>query len=265
MTWCGARRSLPASGELITASTLNLPSLEQATGAAPAGTSLLGAVGLSARDAQGRRIYDAPGGLRVEVTVEAGDVLPGTLSGDLKAAAWDATARRWVLLPAQVRANADGSFTVTTTVDFYGVVATLYAPGAGRIAAFPGYSAEGAGLGVFSGGRVDVLANAAGLNQADGAWVQDDNGVYRLLVIGGPAFLARDFETATPERAIPQPRRGCPADRRRRGCPPLPRSGAGRPVARVPHAPASISARCRTSGLYANPRGSSVGRKAIRQ
>ncbi|MEI7924667.1 MAG: LysM peptidoglycan-binding domain-containing protein [Chloroflexota bacterium] len=186
-----------SGGNEVTISALVLASLERATGVAPAGTSILSAFGLSARDPQGLPVErPSTGAFRVSLLVAASEVLPSALPGDLKAGAWDSSAKRWVYLPAQVQKNADGSFTITTTVDFYGVVAVIYAPGAGRIAAFNGYSTDGSGFGVFEGGYVDDLASAAAQNEADGVWAQDSLGLYRLLVVNGPAFLSKDFREA---------------------------------------------------------------------
>lgn len=68
-----------------------------------------------------------------------------------------------MFLPAQVLVNSDGLFAITTVVDFYGVIATIFAPGAGQIAAFNGFSAQGAGLGVFAGSPlVSTLSIPAG-------------------------------------------------------------------------------------------------------
>ena len=186
-----------SGGNEVTISALVLAALERATGAAPAGTSILSAFGLSARTPDGQKLErPSTGAFRVSLLVAASEVLSSTVPGDLKAAGWDSSAKRWVYLPGQVQQNADGSFTITTTVDFYGVVAVVFAPGAGRIAAFNGYSADGSGFGVFEGGYVDDLASAAAQNEADGVWAQDSLGLYRLLVVNGPAFLSKDFRDA---------------------------------------------------------------------
>lgn len=186
-----------AGDNIITLGAVTLESLERVLGAtAPAGTSIVGAIGLSGRDAQGRKVFGpSTGFMRLTLNVDASQVLSGTPAGDLKAAGWDSTARRWVFIPAQSVANADGSFTLTADVEYFGVVATIYVPGAGQIAAFNGYSAHGAGFGVFAGSPVtSTLGHAAALNQADGVWLQDEDGSFRLLIIGGPAFLVQEFE-----------------------------------------------------------------------
>ena len=51
---------------------------------------------------------------------------------------------------------------------------------------------------MFSGGTFDQLEAAARAAGATGLWVQDSGGQFRLLVIGGPAFLRDQFRAAFP-------------------------------------------------------------------
>ena len=171
---------------------VNLAAFQAAEGAAaPTGTTALYAVGRIAFDGYGNRLETLPAARSFSVPVPESFVLLGTRPGDLKVAWWDGT--RWAQVPSRTSVSPDGTFAVTATTDALGVFAVLYAPGAGRIQGFGGFSTEGAGLGVFAGGDVATLANAAGLNDADGVWVQDAAGNYRLLVVGGPAFLGDEF------------------------------------------------------------------------
>ena len=58
------------------------------------------------------------------------------------------------------------------------------------------FSAAGQASAVFAGGSVDQLGAAAGAAQASGVWAQDRAGVFRLLVVGGPAFLNDGFRAS---------------------------------------------------------------------
>ena len=60
------------------------------------------------------------------------------------------------------------------------------------------FSSSGQALAVFSGGTFDQLEAAARAAGATGLWVQDSGGQFRLLVIGGPAFLRDQFRAAFP-------------------------------------------------------------------
>ena len=73
--------------------------------------------------------------------------------------------------------------------------------GVGTFGAAPRFDPTGRALVVFTGGSVDQLMAAAAAG-ATGAWVQDGNGVFQLLVVNGPAFLSDAFRAAFP-RGIP--------------------------------------------------------------
>lgn len=49
------------------------------------------------------------------------------------------------------------------------------------------------GLGIFAGGSTAALAHVVGLTGADGVWVQDAGGEFRLLLANGPAFVSAEF------------------------------------------------------------------------
>jgi len=68
----------------------------------------------------------------------------------------------------------------------------------GRFGAPPAFTASGQAFAVFLGGSVAQLRVAAAAAGAGGVWVQDSDGVYRLLVVDGPAFLGADFEARFP-------------------------------------------------------------------
>lgn len=52
---------------------------------------------------------------------------------------------------------------------------------------------------VFSDGTVDQLEAAARAASMSGVWAQDAAGTFRLLVVGGPAFLKEQFKAAFPD------------------------------------------------------------------
>lgn len=60
------------------------------------------------------------------------------------------------------------------------------------------YSVSGQSLTVFPGGTFDELEAAARGAAATGVWMQDAQGTFRLLVVGGPVFLRDQFRAAFP-------------------------------------------------------------------
>ena len=70
--------------------------------------------------------------------------------------------------------------------------------GSGAFVAPPVFSPSGQSLVIFGGGTVDQLEGASSAAKATGAWVQDGSGAYRLLVVGGPAFLKDQFKANFP-------------------------------------------------------------------
>lgn len=62
----------------------------------------------------------------------------------------------------------------------------------------PNFGAGGQAAVVFLGGSVDDLEAAARASGANGAWAQDAEGRFQLLVVGGPAFLRDDFAARFP-------------------------------------------------------------------
>lgn len=83
---------------------------------------------------------------------------------------------------------------VTPPVVIPPVVTPPVAGGSGTFLVAPIFSASGQALAIFGGGSVDQLEVAAVAAKASGVWLQDGTGAYRLLVIGGPAFLKDDFK-----------------------------------------------------------------------
>lgn len=68
----------------------------------------------------------------------------------------------------------------------------------GALASAPAFDASGRALAVFNGGTSTQLASEGTRVGAKGVWVQDADGLYRLLVIGGPAFLNDEFNGKFP-------------------------------------------------------------------
>lgn len=69
---------------------------------------------------------------------------------------------------------------------------------AGTFAASPAFSDSGLAAAVFNGGTPAQLESAALQAGATGVWVQDSSGAFRLLIVGGPAFLSATFAGAFP-------------------------------------------------------------------
>lgn len=63
----------------------------------------------------------------------------------------------------------------------------------------PVFALDGSGHATFSGGTVAQLESAIFEAGAIGAWAQDRDGVFRLLVVGAPAFVNADFDVAFPQ------------------------------------------------------------------
>ena len=72
------------------------------------------------------------------------------------------------------------------------------APTSGAFVTAPTYDPRGFAFVVFSGGSIDDLEAASRGAGASGAWVQDAQGRYQLLVVDGPPFLRADFVAAFP-------------------------------------------------------------------
>lgn len=64
--------------------------------------------------------------------------------------------------------------------------------------ATPIFSAQGTASVVFTGGTTTDLENLARAAGAKGAWVQDKNGDFKLLVVDGPLFLRQEFDKVFP-------------------------------------------------------------------
>ncbi len=179
----------------ITIGSIDLGAFEATYGAtAPAGTSVLYAVGRIAVDPFGNRLAELSGPRSFSLPVPESVVLPGTLPGDLKIAVWDGT--RWAPVPSSTTTEPDGTFRVTATTNLLGAFAVLYAPGAGRIHGFSGVTSDGFHLALFAGGGVDVLEHAAALNGATGVWVQAADHTLQFLPVGGPRFVVEQFGDA---------------------------------------------------------------------
>lgn len=72
-------------------------------------------------------------------------------------------------------------------------VAWAQVPGSDAFAAPPNFGPGGQAAAVFLGGSVAQLESAARATAANGVWVQDNGGVFQLLIVGGPAFLRDAF------------------------------------------------------------------------
>lgn len=68
----------------------------------------------------------------------------------------------------------------------------------GVLASNPAFDSTGRALAVFNGGTIPQLEGEAKRVEASGVWVQDADGNYRLLIVGGPAFLNDEFKGKFP-------------------------------------------------------------------
>ena len=66
----------------------------------------------------------------------------------------------------------------------------------GVLANMPTFAADGKALAVFNTGTVDQLTSEGVKVKATGIWVQDSSGAFRLLLIGGPAFINDQFRAS---------------------------------------------------------------------
>ena len=159
---------------------------------------------------------DAGGDLQVRPGAPVTLVATVTGSGGLPVNyAWRQTSGAGVTLVAQ---GATASFTAPTangrtvrfevaaiTADAHTASATVAVrtstnapasprPGvAGTLAAEPVFGARGLALAVYNGGSVAQLESAARAAGAAGAWVQDADGGYLLLILDGPGFVNDGF------------------------------------------------------------------------
>lgn len=93
------------------------------------------------------------------------------------------------------------------TADDVAALAALYPPtqpAASTTTATRGFAApvvfgsSGQALAVFAGGTAAQLEASAAASGASGVWVQDAAGTFRLLIVGGAAFLRDEFVSAFP-------------------------------------------------------------------
>ncbi|MGE3856644.1 MAG: LysM peptidoglycan-binding domain-containing protein [Dehalococcoidia bacterium] len=146
----------------------------------------------------------------IEVRIEPSALPANANTQNLVMAYWDGA--QWVETPTTVTIGADGAFVLRTEVTHFtlfgaivrsvplptapGVVAPPVTPpvstGAG-FATAPIFAASGQASAVFLGRTVADLEAAARAAGATGAWVQDANGTFGLLVVGGPSFLRDQF------------------------------------------------------------------------
>ena len=112
--------------------------------------------------------------------------LAGVDTAGLQLIYWSGT--EWVAVPAVVKANADGSVTVSADVmhfTVYAVSVKSAAPVTPATAAFaskPVYSASKQAQAVFMGGTLEALEQAMLSEGAAGAWAQDGTGRFQLYI-----------------------------------------------------------------------------------
>ncbi len=139
----------------------------------------------------------------IAITLPAAAV-SGIAVADLQLRYWSGT--EWVVVPSKVQAHADGSVTVSAEVLHFTVFAVTVptAPATtGTFITAPSFGAGYLTLVVFNGGSVDQLEAAVRQAGASGAWVQDANGTFSVLIPGGPAPLREAFVRSFPKEFAP--------------------------------------------------------------
>ncbi len=139
----------------------------------------------------------------IAITLPAAAV-SGIAVADLQLRYWSGT--EWVVVPSKVQAHADGSVTVSAEVLHFTLFAVTVptAPATtGTFITAPSFGAGYLTLVVFNGGSVDQLEAAVRQAGASGAWVQDANGTFSVLIPGGPATLRDAFVRSFPKEFAP--------------------------------------------------------------
>ena len=106
---------------------------------------------------------------------------------------WSGTA--WVDVPSLGTMNADGSVTVIAGASHFTIYAVRYV--IHGFVAPPVFGAGDVATVVFAArGSVDDLAATTRRAGASAVWAQDEQGIYRLLIVDGPDFANQAFRTA---------------------------------------------------------------------
>ena len=112
--------------------------------------------------------------------------LSGVDTAGLQLIYWSGT--EWVVVPAVVKANADGSVTVSADVTHFTVYAVSVksaapvTPATAAFASKPVYSASKQAQAVFMGGTLEALEQSMLSEGAAGAWAQDGTGRFQLYI-----------------------------------------------------------------------------------
>ncbi|MGE3857126.1 MAG: hypothetical protein AB7G21_09245 [Dehalococcoidia bacterium] len=175
---------------------------------APAGTTLLTAVLIGSFGAGEEPLelkqFDKP--VELTITVPAGALPEGEDGSKLVISYWNGTS--WEDQVTKSRKDG-GSVILTTELSHFSTYGVLFngggapprpAPsvGSGTFSGRPIFSESGQAFVVYGGGSSAQLEAAAKAAGATGVWAQDAGGTFRLLVVGGPAFLRAEFDAAFP-------------------------------------------------------------------
>ncbi|MCK9487726.1 MAG: Ig-like domain-containing protein, partial [Dehalococcoidia bacterium] len=156
--------AIPAGGKLKAAAVGNLDELTSQA-PPPANVDVALAFVLEAEDADGNPImaFDEP--IALEFTVPAASVPPGATSETLVLAFWNGT--KWVEVEGAVTENADGSFTITASVDHFTIFAVQHQPNRGKFTPAP--AQRGITLTAWGGGGYGLLDRV--LSHGSSVWV----------------------------------------------------------------------------------------------
>ncbi len=162
---------------------------------------ILTAFAANALDATNRPIVSGfTESVSLTVTIPAAATPASSSLSDFALVMWSGST--WFDVPALVTALPDGSIQIGAEVTQFPICAVRYLPGGtpGQpvLGSVPVYGSLHLALSVLARGSVDDLEAGAETAGASGAWVQDGAGTYRLLVIGGAAFLKDAFVRSFP-------------------------------------------------------------------
>jgi len=182
--------ALPAGATLTAASIDNLEDLA-AQAPPPADAQLVLAFVIEATDAQGNALTeDFAQPVELEFKVPADSLPAGATAGEIVLAFWNGTS--WTEVQATVLFNADGTVTISASVDHFTIFSVQHQPGRGSFSPAPAFLVS---FTVWGGGGYDLLDTAVGAGGS--AWVMVD-GRFHGYNVGAPAFVNAGFRAMLP-------------------------------------------------------------------
>jgi len=182
--------ALSAGATLTAASIDNLEDLA-AQAPPPADAQLVLAFVIEATDAQGNALTeDFAQPVELEFNVPADSLPAGATAGEIVLAVWNGTS--WTEVQGTVLFNADGTVTISASVDHFTIFSVQHQPGRGSFSPAPAFPVS---FTVWGGGGYDLLDTAVGAGGS--AWVMVD-GRFHGYNVGAPAFVNAGFRAMLP-------------------------------------------------------------------